>query len=174
MDNQTLVRGLRMGNYTAYEELFILYFSKFVSFADSILHDREVAKDLVQEQFLKVWTNRERLDEKKSIQNYLYVLTKRAILNYLRDHRIADTIDNKNAPFYKDKETPLSLVEINELKRRLYGGISRMPEQRKKIFLLSRDEGLSNREIAERLNLSVRTVERHISLALSDIRNSLS
>ena len=163
-----------MGDYDAYEDLFMQFYSKFVSFADSILHDREVAKDLVQEQFLKVWINRERLDEKKSIQNYLYVFTKRAILNYLRDHKQADRIEDIEMAFFKEKETPGSFVEINELKHRLYCGISQMPEQRKRVFLLSREEGLSNQEIAERLNLSVRTVERHISLALSDIRKGMS
>ena len=73
MDQRRLILGLKRGNHDSYETLFDLYYAKFVNFADAILKDRTVAKDIVQEAFIKIWANRARLDENQSLENYIYV-----------------------------------------------------------------------------------------------------
>ena len=171
-DYKKLIKGIKEGDYNAFEALYMLYFGRFISFTERIIHDREAAKDLVQEQFMKIWLLRNHLDENKSIRNYLYVLTKRAILNYLRDLKKTERIDESKAG--EELCQPGFDVDTQELLKSLFLKIDSLPEQEKKVMILSRKEGLSNKEIAERLGLSIRTVERHITLALKKMRNIVS
>lgn len=173
-DNAELIKGLGRGDYRSYETLFRLYYARFVNFADTIIKDRAAAKDIVQEAFIKVWVNRARLNSNLSLQNYLYVLVKRAVINFLRDRKFAkdisvSTLENLAADLSTDKT-----VDADETRERIRTCVQEMPEQRRTAFLLSRNGALSNKEIAAEMNLSVKTVERHISLALSDLRKNLS
>lgn len=167
MKEKKLIKGLREGAYSSYEILFKLYYAKFVHYADSIVGDFEAAKDLVQESFMKVWLNREKLREDLSIHNYLFVLVRRASLNFLRDKKILETLDSD---FVDDVHESTSSASEEKFEM-VMSAVDSMPAQRKAVFKLSREEGLKNKEIAEYLNLSEKTVERHMTLALRDIRN---
>lgn len=167
MTEKNLIKGLREGAYSSYEILFKLYYAKFVHYADSIVGDFEAAKDLVQESFMKVWLNREKLREDLSIHNYLFVLVRRASLNFLRDKKIIETLDSD---FVDDVHESASSASEEKFEM-VMSAVDSMPAQRKAVFKLSREEGLKNKEIAEHLNLSEKTVERHMTLALRDIRN---
>ena len=175
-DDTILITGLREGDYGSYETLFQRYYVKFVNFVDCLIKDRDAAKDIVQEAFMKVYANREDLQEDLSIENYLYVIVKRLTLNFIRDHK------KRVAPFVQEERQTMipawggveDIVIANESRARIQEAVSQMPAQRRKVWILSREQGLSNKEIAERLGLSVRTVDRHISLALQQIRGNLS
>lgn len=173
IDNKKLIIGLRKGDYHAYETLFMKYYGQFVAFTDSIIQNREAAKDIVQEQFMKVWIHRDKLDENKSIKNFLYVLTKRAILNYIRDFKSGTCINDSLNEIIEYNVTADKITEAEELKKIMNQQIEKLPKQRKKVFMMSRENGMSNQEIAEQLKISVRTVERHLSLALSQIKNNI-
>ena len=95
MNERKLILGLKQGDHDSYEALFKLYYAKFVNFADAIIKDRNAAKDIVQEAFIKVWANRAKLDENQVLQNYIYVIVKRLILNYLRDHRPSESLESE-------------------------------------------------------------------------------
>ena len=82
MNERKLILGLKRGDHDSYETLFRLYYAKFVNFADAIIKDRNAAKDIVQEAFIKVWVNRAKLDENQMLQNYIYVIVKRLIMKY--------------------------------------------------------------------------------------------
>jgi len=164
-----LVRGLKEGDYDSYEFLFINYYSRFVNFASDILKDSQAAEDIVQEQFMKVWLHRERLNENQSIESYLFILTKNAILNHIRDNRRMMAAELPEAIASSDLNTDLDAAE---LQNRVQSLVAQMPPKRREVYLLSRSYGLSNEEISQRLGLSIRTVERHISLALNDLRNN--
>ena len=96
MNQRKLILGLKRGDHDSYEILFDLYYVKFVNFADAILKDRTVAKDIVQEAFIKIWVNRARLDENQSLENFIYVIVKRLILNYMRDNKHVDSLGPEN------------------------------------------------------------------------------
>ena len=176
MNERKLILGLKQGNHDSYESLFKLYYAKFVNFADAIIKDRSAAKDIVQEAFIKVWANRAKLDENQEIQNYIYVIVKRLILNYLRDHKPSESIESEIAQkLHCDTWGGQDLLVIaNETRNRIQDIISKMPIQRRTVFVMSRNQGMTNKQIAEALQISVKTVERHMTLALAELRENFS
>ncbi|MBQ8060339.1 MAG: RNA polymerase sigma-70 factor [Bacteroidales bacterium] len=170
-----LVKSLKRGSTSALEKLFFRYYSIVLQFIKSIVKRNDIAEDLSMEVFMKLWLFRDRLDEQKSLRNYLFVLSKNSSINYLESALAKHTKTVPELP----EESKLSLsadddLIYNETNRQLFGIIARMPEQRQLVFRMSRYENLSNQEIAEKLGLSVRTVEKHLQLALRDIRTSLN
>ena len=176
MNERKLILGLKQGNHDSYESLFKLYYAKFVNFADAIIKDRSAAKDIVQEAFIKVWANRAKLDENQELQNYIYVIVKRLILNYLRDHKPSESIESEIAQkLHCDTWGGQDLLVIaNETRNRIQDIISKMPIQRRTVFVMSRNQGMTNKQIAEALQISVKTVERHMTLALAELRENFS
>ena len=176
MNERKLILGLKQGDHDSYESLFKLYYAKFVNFADAINKDRSAAKDIVQEAFIKVWANRAKLDENQDLQNYIYVIVKRLILNYLRDHKPSESIESEIAQkLHCDTWGGQDLLVIaNETRNRIQDIISKMPIQRRTVFVMSRNQGMTNKQIAEALQISVKTVERHMTLALAELRENFS
>ena len=176
MSERKLILGLKRGDHDSYETLFKLYYAKFVNFADAIIKDRNAAKDIVQEAFIKVWANRAKLDENQILQNYLYVIVKRLILNYLRDHKPSESLESEIAQ--KLQCTALGgqdlLLIANETRNRMQDVVSKMPLQRRTVFIMSRNQGMTNKQIADALQISVKTVERHMTLALAELRENIS
>lgn len=164
-----LIKGLKEGDYDSFEFLFVNYYSRFVNFAADILKDSEAAEDIVQEQFMKVWLHRDRLKEDQSIESYLFILTKNAILNHIRDNKRLKPTELPESIVSSDLNSDL---DASELQSRVQSLVSKMPPKRREVYILSRNFGLTNEEISKRLGLSIRTVERHISLALNELRNN--
>lgn len=175
MNQRKLILGLKRGDHDSYETLFDLYYVKFVNFADAILKDRTVAKDIVQEAFIKIWVNRARLDENQSLENFIYVIVKRLILNYMRDNKHVDSLGPENVNTVQSNVwggQDLILI-ANETRHRIQDIISKMPPQRRTVFIMSRSKGMSNKEIADALQISIKTVERHMTLALAELRENI-
>lgn len=170
-----LVKSLKRGNTAALEKLFLRYYSIVRQFINSIVKRNDIAEDLAMEVFMKVWLFRDRMDEKKSLRNFLFVLSKNSALNYLESVVAKRTKSVSELPEDgRISQSADSDLIYNETNRQLLGIVARMPEQRQLVFRMSRYENLSNQEIADRLGLSVRTVEKHLQLALKDIRASLN
>ena len=93
-DDKKLIAGLKKGDYDSYLSLFRLYYGKFVNFVECIIKDRAAAEDIVQDAFMKLYINRGQLQEGLSVENYLYVITKRLMLNYIRDNKRQKTVDS--------------------------------------------------------------------------------
>lgn len=172
-EEHSLINGLKRGEYESYKILFSSLYSPFVNMVNKIIRDKSAAEDLVQEQFIKIWKNRAKLDASMSIFNYLYVLTKRALFNYLRDKKITEDFEHLSNNCVSNMDIEAEVI-LNEKVNILNSRINKMPKQRKKVFIMSRMEGLSNEEISNILGLSKRTVENHISLALKELRNLMS
>lgn len=97
MNERRLILGLKKGDHDSYETLFDLYYAKFVNFADALIRDRTAAKDIVQEAFIRIWLNRDKLNENQSIENYIYVIVKRLVINHIRDSKKADSLESEKA-----------------------------------------------------------------------------
>lgn len=158
----------------AFERLFHRYYPMVLNFTRSLVKNPVVAEDIAQNSFMKLWLNRFSLQPGQSVKNYLCVLSRNDAINYLRSARCKNVgLDSQFESHLQNAnvEDWLSYAETNI---RLKNNIEALPPQRRAVFMMSRYDHMTNLEIAVKLNLSVRTVEKHIELALKDLRRSMS
>lgn len=173
MDNLSEVKhieALSRGDRKSFELLFLFYQPKLVYFITGFIKDGELARDMAQDIFLSIWNNREKLLEIKSFKAYLFRMGKNAICNHYDRVLVVEKFEIAQLARPLQTENPEEGLFAEELKTLIEITVSQMPQQRKLIYQMSRTEGLSNDEIALRLNLNKRTVENHLTLALADIR----
>jgi len=173
-DNALFEKICRESSLTAYEVLFDRYWLKLYAAAKSRLQDEDEAKDCVQEVFVNIWTKRESLPNPGSVKGYLLISIKNRILNSFRQKMA----NEKHLQEYLNEWSPSTEeygqeFEMDEMEAIVTDEIKRMPEQMRRIFLLSRDEGLSGIEIAEKLSISHQTVRNQISTSLKRIRQRI-
>lgn len=161
---------LREGDPLSFEILFQKYYVRFYNFVFNLTKNSQAAEDIIQNVFMKIWINRANLRPDQSIHNYIYVLSKREMLNHIRDRKAYVQVERLVMTEQPSEEVTDQSMALKELDERIRRFIADMPEQRRKVFLLSRYRGLTNKEIAEMMGLSVRTVDRHINLALTSLK----
>uniref|UniRef100_A0AB33IXJ2 RNA polymerase sigma-70 factor n=1 Tax=Prevotella sp. GTC17254 TaxID=3236794 RepID=A0AB33IXJ2_9BACT len=167
---ETHVKAFAQGDERAFDLLFLKYQPKLVAFIESFVKNHETARDISQDVFLKLWRERERCHQVKSFKSYLFHTAKFAIYDYL-DHSL---VEDKYLLHALRKPTLTDNVEeqifANQLQELIDATLLQMTPQRRKIFIMSRKKNLSNSDIAEQLGINKRTVENHLSAALSEIR----
>jgi RNA polymerase sigma-70 factor (ECF subfamily) len=170
-----LANKIKKGDIKAFDLLYHTYSQKLYGFAFSMLKNHEDAKEIVQETFVKIWEKREMINPSGSIQAFLFSVSYHTTIDIIRKRFKDDQyrIYLQSQLPEQDNNSEGDPAYYQELIRILDETIRELPEQRKKIYLLSREEGLSHREIAEKLNISVKTVENQINLALKKIRKQL-
>lgn len=174
MTDQELITLIKTeDDIKAFDALFCRYYPKAVAMASAILHDRDVARDVVQDVFLRIWTGRERLDEKLSLKGLLVTSVRNASINVLKSRHSVIFSALESLPEYAVDSTAadIGLVDTRERIREI---VEAMPPVRRRVFRMSREEGKAPDVIAEELGISKRTVDKHIELALKDIRHRLS
>lgn len=173
-DSNFLINRLKAGEEAAYELLFKEYYQVLVVFANKYLHELEESKELVQNLFVSLYEKREKLVINSSLKSYLFRSVHNRSLNYINSLKIRDKYA-KHINESTDHGENVIEQEFNktELEHALYLAIGELPPKCKMIFKLNRFEGLSNKEIAEQLKLSKRTVETQISKALKILRAKL-
>ena len=164
---------IRSGDIGAYREVFLRHYTAIYRFLCLILKDRDAAEDLAQETFLKLWIRREGLDPGKSLKSYLYTMSRNAALDYFRTHR-KTTVELPSDSALAGNLSADGMTYFRQTSEQIERAVDGMPLQRQKVFRMSRYDQLSSAEIARELGISRRTVEKHLSLALEDIRKHLS
>ncbi|MGV8136966.1 MAG: RNA polymerase sigma-70 factor [Mangrovibacterium sp.] len=171
--NQLLYSKIKQGDEDAFNQLFNLYYSRLCFFADKLVHDFDLCRSVVQDVFVDIWINRESLDVHFSLKSFLFQSVKNRALNVLKhrkvEARFVEEQQKKNEPF-----SAQDLIEEAELNDRINSAIHELPLKCREIFILCRFEELRYSEIADRLNISVKTVEMQISIALKKIRQKLT
>lgn len=163
--------NISKGNTKAFDSLFILHYPRVKNFIMSLVKNEEDARDLSQDIFLKIWNNREKLPEIKYFRTYLFQMSKNAVFDFFKENTPFD--DYEGGYTIKDFDSLEESIEARDLEMLIDTLVESMPDQRKKIYKMSRKEGLTNDEISVKLEISKRTVETHISNALKDIRKLL-
>ena len=169
-----LLRLIAGDDVIAFETLYERYWASLYQSAFSILRDREAGKDIVQNIFIWLWEHRHSV-EVRSVAAYLKAAVQFKVANYLRSGRIRDTSLRQLASLSPSHEASdaAEMAELLELQSIIQTAVDHLPQKCREIYLLSRDEQLSNREIAERLGLSIKTVENQMTIALHRIRKAL-
>ncbi len=169
-----LLVTLQAGDITAFEMIFKTYYQPLCNYAYSFVHDRDEAEEIVQATFLSVWEKRENLTIHTGVKPYLYAMVRNAALNVLKHEKIKQqhaTVELAVAE--RSAESVTRTVMASELEDRIYKALNKLPEQCRLVFKLSRFEELKYAEIAEQLNISVKTVENQMGKALKIMREQL-
>ena len=172
-EEKLLVSQFSQGSHIAFKALFMRYYPKVRSFIMGLVKSESEAEDLTQEVFLKLWTHREKFCEVEVLGTYLYVLTKNTNFNYLRSRQ--NRQDSQGTEWVEESTdtTPYEELVAKDLQLLIDMVVENMPPQRQMIFRLNREAGLTNAEIAEKLQISKKTVENHLNLALKELKNAL-
>lgn len=152
--------------------LFDKYYSELCFFVNKYLGDMDLSRSIVQDVYVKIWMKRSKISPTSSIKSYLYNSARNTALDHLRtSHRnteMSETIENSLHSPFRDR------IEEAELNDRINRSINALPEKCREVFVLCRFEELKYSQIAERLNISVKTVEMQMGIALKKLRHQLS
>ena len=174
LKEQQQLRKIQKGNIDSFEKLFHRFYPGLCGYSESLLGKSEIAEEVVQDVFYNIWKNRETLRINKSWQGYLYRSVYNNSMMYLRKMRREYPLDERNTPEREvDTPDPSELMQLNEVSELVSRTLENLPERTREIFRLNRQEGLKYREIAERLSISLKTVEANMGKALKALRNSL-
>jgi RNA polymerase sigma-70 factor (ECF subfamily) len=168
-----LARQIKLSNADAFKAVFELFQEGIFKFAHYKLGNVAAAEDIVQDVFIKLWENRHQIKEERSLKSYLYTIANNLALNYIRHTKVAMKFQQAQVEEVSTDESPQALLEKKEFHDRLLECVAALPEKPRLVFMMSRMEDLSYQEIAERLGISVKTVESHIGHALKTLRKSL-
>jgi RNA polymerase sigma-70 factor (ECF subfamily) len=173
--DRNLVAGFLKGKVKAFDLLYEQYSGRLYRFAFMLLKNREDALDVVQETFLRIWKNREDLSEEKSFKSYLFTVSYNITVDLLRkrlnEKKYCEALA-KNFGFSQQSiENSADFMFLDHQIREI---IEELPPRRREIFKLSREKGCSNKDIATALDISVKTVETQLNLALKFLKSRLA
>lgn len=172
-DNKILIESLRNGDEGAYMYLIDTYHHPLCVYANSLIKNIYSSEDIVQNVFLKIWEQRTRLKSDHSLKSFLYKLVYNEFIDLYRKNQSLFTLE-KN---YYNTINSIVLEDDSESFQKILNvvnkEISNLPPKCKEVFILSKKEGLTNIEIAEHLNVSIKTVEAQITKAFSILRSSM-
>ncbi len=171
--DQILFKEIKKGNNEAFERLFKKYYASITNFTASLVRDSTVAEEIAQEIFIYIWEKRAKIELHTGIKSYLFSSAKNKSINYLKlelpKHQATTDIEN-----IRNLQTPIIASNDTELlKKKIQHAIDSLPDKCKNIFVLSRYGGLTYKEIAEDLDISVKTVENQMSIALKKLKELL-
>lgn len=174
VDDGQLIARMVGGDREAFETLYCLYYPRLIRAVVQIIKSREDAQEIVQDAFLKVWLERERVNPKFSFKAYLFTIVKNRALDYLRRAATTQALRQK---IWEEMRLGRNVTEeefyYEELSRLAAAAITQLPGQRQTVYRLIREEGLSYEEISARLGISKNTVKNHMIEALKDIKRYL-
>jgi RNA polymerase sigma-70 factor (family 1) len=168
------MQEIKAGNMLAFDILYKKYSKRLYKFAYSILKSTEESENIIQDVFLNLWENRQNIEKDSSVKYYIFTIAHNSAISIIRKKTSESHFIEYLKSLQDLTQEPVNLeLEYNELKDKLDEIINKLPERQKEVYLLHSEEGLKYKEIAFKLNISVNTIENHISRALKTIRAKL-
>lgn len=173
--SHSFIEALKRGEPEAYYTLVEDHIDQLLHFLTSVVRDPDDAKDIAQDVFIYIWDNRDNLSEIRQLKNYIFSIAKHQALRKKADNqRHSDFPDDKKNESPHLSDSPEEIFISHQTKRELDQMIGKLPEMRRKIFILRYQEGRSYDEISALLNLKSSTIRTHFQLAVSQMRDLLS
>lgn len=172
--DEELMREVKADNMLAFDVLYKKYSKRLYKFAFGILKSTEESENIIQDVFVNLWENRLNVEKESSIKYYIFTIAHNAAISQIRKNvRASQFIEYLKLQQPVNQEAPSTELEYSELKVRLDDIIDHLPDSQRKVYLMHRVEGLKYKEIADKLHISVNTIENHMSRALKTIREKL-
>ena len=164
------VKAWSKGNDRVFRAIFDYFRPRLLAATLRNVAHKEVAEELVMNTLLKIWELRAKVEDIQHLEHYIFGIMRQQIAGHLRK-KLANTISISDVPLEELGATALPELSYREILERYQTALQKLPPQRKKIFLMSREEALSNAEIARKTQLSIHTVNNHIKSSLKIIKN---
>lgn len=167
-DEEIIWNSIQQKDTKAFEEYYKAHYKSFFLMACKYLKEGTLAEEIVNDVFMKLWLEGEKIRIESSLKSYIYKAVINRCINALSRQK-KDLQNKKELAYMPEEAYELKQMEENELKIRLYSAIDGLPPQCQKVFRMSRFEGLKQREIADKLEISIKTVKNHITYALKKL-----
>lgn len=172
--DKKIIRNINRGDIQQFEVLFKDYYEKLCQFAMVYLNSIEQAEEVIQDTFYNIWKNKKTLNIKTSLKAYLYTAVKNNCLQEIRKHNLDIKYENYYKSHYSNNSiSPVEELNAKELSKVINKTLNSLPERCREIFKMSRYEGLKYHEIADKLSISIKTVEANMGKALKQFRSNL-
>jgi len=170
-----IARRIRQGDKKQFESLFRSFYVSLVRYAVTMIKDQDTAEEIVQDLFFRLWKDKEKLQIKSSLNGYLFRAVHNRCLHHISHSKVVEKHARETLVLGStvDEDTA-NLVNFNDLQEKVAGILERLPPRCGQIFCMNRFEGLKYSEIAERLAISVKTVEANMGRALKEFRKALT
>jgi len=170
-----IVRRIRQGDKGQFESLFRSSYVSLVRYARTMTSDHDTAEEIVQDLFFRLWKDKEKLQIESSLNGYLFRAVHNRCLHYISHNKVVEKYAHEVVMLSSGTgEDAADLVNYNDLQAKIARILERLPEKCGRIFCMNRFEGLKYSEIAEKLSVSVKTVEANMGRALKEFRKALA
>jgi RNA polymerase sigma-70 factor (ECF subfamily) len=181
MTEKQLIDSINKGELEAFHHLYKEYYPSLCIHAKNFTRNKDIAEEVVQDVFISIWEHKDHLNIESSLKSFLFVSVRNGCLNHLKHLQVVNKFNLYYTQLLKDaqdlfnvsQETGDSLLMANELEEKISKEIELLPEQCRRIFIMSRYDCLTHQEIADKLGVTINTVHRQTSIALEKLRLAL-
>ena len=175
ISDSEIIGRIRKGDISQFESLFRSSYASLVKYARTLIKDHDSAEEIVQDLFFRLWQNKEKIKIESSLNGYLFRSVHNSCLHYIEHLKVVERHEQEMSFVQSDgPESPAEILQYKELQAKIARTIERLPERCGRIFCMNRFEGLKYSEIAEKLAVSVKTVEANMGRALKEFRKALA
>lgn len=168
LKEEVIWKQIQQKDLNAFERYYKEHFRSFLLMACKYLRDSSVAEEVVNDVFMKLWEDGNKIAVDTSLKSYIYRAVINRCINIINKNK-REAVDRLDISQFPDSGYELRQMEENELKVKLYAAIDQLPDQCKRVFEMSRFEELKQQEIADKLGISIKTVKNHITIALKQL-----
>jgi RNA polymerase sigma-70 factor, ECF subfamily len=170
-----IIRRIRQGDIKQFEALFRSSYVSLIKYAGTLIKDHDTAEEIVQDLFFRLWENKEKIIIKSSLNGYLFRSVHNRCLHYIEHLKVVERhAQEMSFDQGQEAENPADILHYKELQAKIARTLEKLPDRCGKIFCMSRFEGFKYSEIAEKLSVSVKTVEANMGKALKEFRKALA